>query len=181
MNAAKPSTSNEARPSEGSEVSIMAICNGAQFLSEQSIASGRSPCKRASWATRPAIVVILILLVEGGARSKNVWPHSEDWCITMPTMAPSHLATIHTVASPDVFRLVRGSRFCRRGSLVATLTLFLCAPLGAQQFKASVNGNVTDQQRAMLPGVSVTILNVDTNVPVETVTDPKGVYEVQDL
>src|SRR5258708_364201 len=57
----------------------------------------------------------------------------------------------------------------------------VCAPLGAQQFKASVNGTITDAHGGVLPGVSVTLLNVETNVSAEAVTDTKGVYAFQDL
>src|SRR5262245_20969886 len=69
----------------------------------------------------------------------------------------------------------------RQTSLIVALKLLLCAPVGAQQFKAAVNGTVTDGQGGVLPGVVVTVVNVDTTVPTETVTDSKGLYTVEDL
>jgi hypothetical protein len=73
----------------------------------------------------------------------------------------------------------------RRVPLVA---LFLAAIaqipgalVSAQEFKASVTGTVNDPQSGVLPGVSVTVLNVDTNVAADTVTDSSGVYSVKNL
>src|SRR5215471_4848550 len=51
----------------------------------------------------------------------------------------------------------------------------------AQQFKAAVNGIVADEQGGALPGAIVTIVNVETNVAVESPTDSKGVYTLEDL
>jgi len=68
-----------------------------------------------------------------------------------------------------------------RASLVSVLALLLPAPLGAQQFKATVNGTVSDGQGGVLPGVAVRLVNVDTTVSAETVTDSKGVYTLEDL
>jgi hypothetical protein len=57
----------------------------------------------------------------------------------------------------------------------------LCAPLGAQEIGATVTGTVVDPQGAVLPGVTFTVLNVDTNVPAETVSNAQGLYAVQKL
>src|SRR6184192_4185013 len=76
------------------------------------------------------------------------------------------------------------SRF-RRASIVALLLAALELVPGtlvtAQEFKASVTGTVNDPQGGVLPGVSVTLVNVDTSVPIETVTDNSGVYSVKNL
>src|SRR5438094_768830 len=72
----------------------------------------------------------------------------------------------------------------RHVSLVAmliTAATLSAARLDAQEFKANVTGTVADPQGAVLPGVTVSVLNVDTNVPSDTVSDSKGVYAVKDL
>ena len=51
----------------------------------------------------------------------------------------------------------------------------------AQEIRATVTGHVTDQQGAVLPGVTVTATNVDTNVSLEAVTDESGAYAVPQL
>jgi hypothetical protein len=51
----------------------------------------------------------------------------------------------------------------------------------AQQFKANMTGTVTDSQGALIPGVSVTVTNTETNVGVESVTDTNGVFSVKDV
>src|SRR5262249_1716443 len=52
---------------------------------------------------------------------------------------------------------------------------------GAQQFKASLTGIVTDAQGAVIPGVTITVTNTDTNVAAESVTDTNGVFSVKDV
>lgn len=48
----------------------------------------------------------------------------------------------------------------------------------AQEFRGAVSGTVSDSTGALLPGVTVTVTNVDTNVPAVVVTDTKGFYKV---
>lgn len=64
----------------------------------------------------------------------------------------------------------------------AVIILFI-APVsaGAQQFKASLTGTVTDAQGAVIPGVTVAVTNTDTNVTGESVTDASGVFSVKDV
>ena len=72
----------------------------------------------------------------------------------------------------------------RASFVVALLGAFALTPvarISAQQFKASVTGTVNDPQGGVLPGATVTVLNVDTNVAAESVTDSKGVYSVKEL
>src|SRR6187401_3138636 len=63
----------------------------------------------------------------------------------------------------------------------ALVLVLLSVPASAQQFKANITGTVTDTQGAVVPGVTVTIVNTDTNVSIEAVTNERGVYSVQQL
>ena len=76
-------------------------------------------------------------------------------------------------------RLVRVNR--RTGILLVVFTLLVHGAARAQQFKATVNGIVTDTQGAVVPGVNVAVLNVDTNVAAEMVTNEQGIFVAQDL
>ena len=53
------------------------------------------------------------------------------------------------------------------------------APAGAQETRATVTGTVKDAQGAIVPGVTVTVTNTDTNVSSEAVTNEAGVFTVQ--
>ncbi len=63
------------------------------------------------------------------------------------------------------------------------LLLFLCCTAGlkAQINRGQIEGLVTDPQGAVVPEVSVTITNVDTNVSVATKTTSAGYYRAVDL
>ncbi|HYT67667.1 MAG TPA: carboxypeptidase regulatory-like domain-containing protein [Vicinamibacterales bacterium] len=63
----------------------------------------------------------------------------------------------------------------------ALLLVLLSMPATAQQFKANLTGTVTDAQGAVVPGVTVTVTNTDTNVSTDAVTNDRGVYSVQQL
>src|SRR5215831_12981592 len=61
----------------------------------------------------------------------------------------------------------------------------LCAALAfgataasAQDFRGGVRGTVTDTSGAVLPGVTVTVVNTQTKVSQTVVTDDKGLFEV---
>jgi len=47
---------------------------------------------------------------------------------------------------------------------LAFLMSFLLAIAGGQEFRATMTGRVTDLQGAVVPGVMITVTNVDTNV-----------------
>jgi hypothetical protein len=64
--------------------------------------------------------------------------------------------------------------------ILATL-LGAGAPAVAQDFRGSIAGTVTDSTGGVLPGASVTVTNVGTNVAVDAVTDGKGYYQVRYL
>jgi outer membrane receptor protein involved in Fe transport len=68
------------------------------------------------------------------------------------------------------------------------MTALLCAALtlsasyaAAQVERASITGTVKDQSDAVIPGATVTAINVGTNVPAIAVTDVQGAYVVAAL
>ena len=65
----------------------------------------------------------------------------------------------------------------------AALLVFLASPVPsyAQQFRANITGTVIDPQGGVVPGVTVTALNTETNVATEAVTNDRGVYSLQQL
>ncbi len=72
---------------------------------------------------------------------------------------------------------------CSRKALCApavalALVLTLAGVAGAQEFRGSVTGTVADQSGGVLPGVTVTIKNVETGVTQTVVTDMNGLYQV---
>ena len=70
----------------------------------------------------------------------------------------------------------------RMNVLVLTLA-FACAPawVSAQATTGSISGTVTDESSAILPGVTITVTNIDTGVVRSQVTDTRGRYRVLDL
>ena len=60
--------------------------------------------------------------------------------------------------------------------LLAVLTSSLLAR--AQQFLASITGNVTDQSGALIPNAIVTFTNVETNTPTIAKANEAGVYNI---
>jgi len=73
--------------------------------------------------------------------------------------------------------LIRVFRLIPLTLLVGLQTL----PAVAQDFRGSISGTIKDSTGGVLPGVTVTVTNVDTNVPTATVTDAKGYYQVRYL
>jgi hypothetical protein len=68
------------------------------------------------------------------------------------------------------------------GKLGHVLVLMLLPAFAhAQQFKANLNGTVTDAQGAVVPGVTVAVTNTETNVSTESVTDSTGAFSVKDV
>ena len=57
----------------------------------------------------------------------------------------------------------------------------LCTPAAAQETRARITGVVSDGQGAVVPGVTVTALNTDTNVSTEAVTNASGAFTIQQL
>ena len=60
-------------------------------------------------------------------------------------------------------------------SAVATGLLF------AQGERATISGTVTDTSQAVVPGVAITVRNVDTNVASHTESNSAGIYVIPAL
>src|SRR4051812_28413718 len=65
--------------------------------------------------------------------------------------------------------------------LVLLSVLGAAAPALAQGGRAEINGTVTDAQKAVLPGVTVTVTNEDTGLMREAITDGTGRYVIPQL
>src|SRR5437867_3071296 len=65
-----------------------------------------------------------------------------------------------------------------RQQIIASILLLvsLCVTVAAQDSRGSINGKVTDPNGAVLPGVTVTLKNVATNVESTSVTNADGNY-----
>jgi hypothetical protein len=64
----------------------------------------------------------------------------------------------------------------RQGVAAVVLLLSLFSVAGAQEFRGSLSGNVTDPNGAALPGATVELKNVETNVTASTTTNDEGSY-----
>ncbi|HYU26964.1 MAG TPA: TonB-dependent receptor [Thermoanaerobaculia bacterium] len=65
--------------------------------------------------------------------------------------------------------------------LCAVLLILVAASAFGQEFRGAIHGTIKDASGALLPGVSVTVTNVGTNVPQTVVTDSKGLYQLPHL
>src|SRR5262245_23324164 len=72
-------------------------------------------------------------------------------------------------------------RFVALAGLVLVPAAFLPAVSHAQETRATVTGSVTDPQGAVVPGATVTVRNVDTNVDSTAVTEADGGFIVRQL
>src|SRR6266542_6259341 len=70
------------------------------------------------------------------------------------------------------------ARILRCGGLFAIALLLVPAGVTAQSTHGSIVGTVTDESGAVMPGVSVTVTNADTNIARTVVTNQSGYYEV---
>jgi hypothetical protein len=66
-------------------------------------------------------------------------------------------------------------------TFVAALVLLLCSTAAFAQATAELNGRVSDESGAVLPGVSVTATQTDTGFTRTAVTDGNGVYTMPNL
>jgi len=64
----------------------------------------------------------------------------------------------------------------RRTLLVGFTWLLLCAPAMAQTL-GTISGEVKDSTGAIVPGVTVTVINKDTNATRTTSSNAVGLYE----
>ncbi len=75
-----------------------------------------------------------------------------------------------------------GFRTCRTAVLFSILALATAVPVAAQgEASAAVTGVITDAQGGVLPGVTVTLRNVDSGTVRTTVTETEGQYRVAGL
>ncbi|HXH05080.1 MAG TPA: TonB-dependent receptor [Vicinamibacterales bacterium] len=68
-----------------------------------------------------------------------------------------------------------------RTALIGTLLLAAALPAAGQVERASISGTVRDATDAVVPGATIRVRSVETNVAVETVTDEAGAYAVRAL
>jgi hypothetical protein len=72
-------------------------------------------------------------------------------------------------------------RLALRAVLCALVLVAAAFPILAQDFRGAVSGTVSDSTGGVLPGVTVTVKNIATNVATTTVTDSKGYYQARYL
>src|SRR5581483_5320837 len=73
------------------------------------------------------------------------------------------------------------SRFAKRCCLWASGAVLSAVSLIAQTTNASIVGDVTDPQQAAVPGVTITVKELDTGVSRTVITGPTGTYRVLPL
>lgn len=65
-----------------------------------------------------------------------------------------------------------------RAVLVVSIVCLGAAAAAGQQQLGAIQGTIADQTRALLPGVTVTVTNLDTGVTRSTTTNEAGIYRV---
>ncbi len=65
-----------------------------------------------------------------------------------------------------------------RALLCAALLLAMAGGVAAQEFRATVRGQVVDSSQGALPGATVTVLNTETNETATAVTNTEGSYSL---
>jgi carboxypeptidase family protein len=64
---------------------------------------------------------------------------------------------------------------------LAFVALLVCGSAAAQETRARITGTVTDGQGSVIPGVTVTAVNTETNVATEALSNSSGAFTVQSL
>ena len=80
-----------------------------------------------------------------------------------------------------MFRYFRNSVVAVCLIAAAAALMLMPQPAAAQALYGSITGAVTDQQKAAMPGVTVTATNVGTGLKVETVSDEAGNYTFRNM
>jgi hypothetical protein len=80
-----------------------------------------------------------------------------------------------------MFRYFRKSLVAICLIAAAAAVMLMPAPAAAQILYGSLTGTVTDQQKAAMPGVTVTAINTGTTQSTEAVTDETGNYTIRNL
>lgn len=62
------------------------------------------------------------------------------------------------------------------GILCLAFIVFTAASATAQEFRGTISGTVSDPNGAVVPGATVTVINVETNVSATTTTNDSGAY-----
>ena len=65
-----------------------------------------------------------------------------------------------------------------RGLLAAALLLAMASGVGAQEFRATVRGQVVDSSQAALPGATITVRNQETGEVATATSNNEGNYTV---
>ena len=81
----------------------------------------------------------------------------------------------------DTFHSFKQRSFFGHGDRGAAVGFLYRPAAFAQSFTGQIVGSVDDQTGAVLPGVSITIINVDTNATREILTNETGNYTVTAL
>jgi carboxypeptidase family protein len=73
------------------------------------------------------------------------------------------------------------SRNCFRATRLVFLTVLFAALVSAQSERGTITGTIHDQSGALIPGASVTITNMATNVAVHVTSNDSGEFTVPNL
>lgn len=66
-------------------------------------------------------------------------------------------------------------------SALAAILFMFVAIVSAQEFRATITGSVTDPNGAFIPGATITVKNVDTNITTTVKTNDDGAYTISTL
>jgi len=80
-----------------------------------------------------------------------------------------------------MFRYFRKSMVAVCLIAAAAALMLMPQPAAAQALYGSITGAVTDQQKAAMPGVTVTATNIGTGLKIETVSDEAGNYTFRNM
>src|SRR6266852_4697821 len=85
--------------------------------------------------------------------------------------------SVQSVAMPPFLRNSKEVHVERRTTLVTCLAVFLvCSALYSQGSSARILGSITDQSGAVIPGVTVTVRDIDRGAARTLTTDEAGAY-----